>query len=187
MRKGKIYVVSGPSGVGKGTIVRKLIEDYDNIALSVSATTRSPRTGEVDKVHYFFITKDEFTEIINKDGFIEYAEYCGNYYGTPKAAVYEKLEQGIDVILEIEVQGGIQVMEKFPEACGIFILPPSMAVLEKRLRGRQSEDEETIQKRLKTAKEELSKVSMYDCFVVNGPIEKAVEDVAEIILKNRDQ
>ncbi len=186
MKKGKIYVVSGPSGVGKGTIVKKLIEDYDNIALSVSATTRSPRAGEVDKVHYFFMSKDEFTDIIDKDGFIEYAEYCGNYYGTPKAAVYEKLEQGFDVILEIEVQGGIQVMEKFPQACGIFILPPSMPVLEKRLRGRQSEDEETIQKRLQTAKEEMSKINRYHCFVVNGPIERAVADVAEIIEKNRD-
>lgn len=186
MSKGKIYVISGPSGVGKGTIVKAITDTRSDIRVSVSATTRKPREGEIDKVNYYFMTREEFENIAENDGFIEYAEYCGNCYGTPKKAVFDMLENGIDVILEIDVQGGIQVMEKFPEATGIFILPPSMKVLEKRLRGRQSEDEETVLRRLDAAKKELSQVCSYDCFVVNGPIEQAVADVIDIIEKNRD-
>lgn len=186
MSKGKIYVISGPSGVGKGTIVKALTAAYDDIKVSVSATTRSPREGEVNGESYYFLTKEEFAATAANDGFIEYAEYCGNCYGTPKKPVYNMLEKGIDVILEIEVQGGIQVMEKFPEAQGIFILPPSMKSLEKRLRGRQSENEDAIIRRLETARYELSQVSKYDYFVVNGPLDLAVADVANIILKNRD-
>ncbi len=186
MSKGKIYVISGPSGVGKGTIVKALISSHDDIKVSVSATTRSPREGEINGESYYFLTKEEFADTVAKDGFIEHAEYCGNSYGTPKKPVFDMLEKGIDVILEIEVQGGVQVMEKFPEAQGIFILPPSMKSLEKRLRGRQSETEEAILRRLETARYELSQVSKYDYFVVNGPLEQAVADVAEIIEKNRD-
>ena len=186
MSKGKIYVISGPSGVGKGTVVKALIASHDDIKVSVSATTRLPREGEINGESYYFITKDVFEDTIANDGFIEYAEYCGNCYGTPKKPVFDMLEAGMDVILEIEVQGGVQVMEKFPEAIGIFILPPSMISLEKRLRGRQSETEEAIVRRLETARYELSQVGKYDYFVVNGPLEQAVADVADIIEKNRD-
>ena len=186
MNKGKIYVISGPSGVGKGTIVKALTAAYDDIKVSVSATTRSPREGEINGQSYFFLSREEFEKTVENDGFIEYAEYCGNCYGTPKRPVFEMLDKGIDVILEIEVQGGVQVMEKFPEARGIFILPPSMKSLEKRLRGRQSETEEAILRRLETARYELSQISKYDYFVVNGPLDQAVSDVADIIIKNRD-
>lgn len=185
MSKGNIYVVSGPSGVGKGTVVKKAAEENEHIVLSVSATTRKPREGEINCVHYYFISPDEFSGMIEEDGFLEYASYCGNSYGTPKKAVFEKLEQGYDVILEIDIQGGIQILEKIPEAIGIFILPPSYKELEKRLRGRQSETDDVIRKRLNAAKEEISKSYLYDCFVVNDTVDHAVESIVNIIKTNR--
>lgn len=185
MSKGNIYVVSGPSGVGKGTVVREVVGQNDSIVLSVSATTRKPREGEIDKVHYFFLTKEEFQKIVDEDGFLEHAVYCDNCYGTPKQAVLDKVNEGYDVILEIEVQGGIQIMEKLPEAMGIFILPPSYKVLEKRLRGRNSETDDVVQKRLDTAREEIKQSYLYDYFVVNDELELAVEKVVKIIESNR--
>lgn len=185
MSKGNIYVVSGPSGVGKGTVVREVVEKNEKIVLSVSATTRQPREGEIDKVHYFFLTKDEFQKIIDEDGFLEHAVYCDNCYGTPKQAVLDKVEEGYDVILEIDIQGGIQILNKLPEAMGIFILPPSYKVLEKRLRGRQSETDEVVKKRLAAARDEIKQSYLYDYFVVNDELELAVEKVVKIIEQNR--
>ncbi len=186
MSKGNIYVISGPSGVGKGTVVREVVDSSDTIALSVSATTRKPREGEIDKVHYFFLSEEEFEKIADEDGFLEHAVYCGNHYGTPKQAVLDKVAEGYDVILEIEVQGGVQIMEKLPEAKGIFILPPSYKVLEKRLRGRKSEPDDVVKKRLETAREEIKQSYLYDYFVVNAELELAVEKVLEIIRNNRE-
>ena len=131
MSKGNLYVISGPSGVGKGTVVKKVVADNDGIILSVSATTRAPREGEIDKVHYFFMTKEEFMSTVADDGFLEYAVYCDNCYGTPKQAVLDKLNEGYDVILEIDIQGGLQILKKVSGAMGIFILPPSYDELEK--------------------------------------------------------
>lgn len=184
--KGNIYVVSGPSGVGKGTVVKQVVEQNEKIVLSVSATTRQPREGEIDKVHYFFLTREQFQKTADDDGFMEHAEYCGNCYGTPKAAVFEKIEQGYDVILEIDIQGGLQILKKFPQAYGIFLLPPSYKELEARLRGRQSETDEIVRKRLDIAKEELKQAYLYDYFVVNDTVEHAVQSVVDIINSNRE-
>lgn len=183
--KGNIYVVSGPSGVGKGTVVKQVVSSDEKIELSISATTRAPREGEVDKVHYFFLSRDEFDKMAEADGFMEYATYCGNSYGTPKAAVYDRIEKGYDVILEIDIQGGLQILEKFPEAYGIFVFPPSYKELEARLRGRQSETDEVVLKRLAAAREEIAKSYQYDYFVVNDTVEHAVQSVINIIDSNR--
>lgn len=184
--KGNIYVISGPSGVGKGTVVKQVVEQNEKIVLSVSATTRKPRNGEIDKIHYFFLTKEQFRSIADDDGFMEHAEYCGNFYGTPKSAVFEKIEQGYDVILEIDIQGGLQILEKFPQANGIFLLPPSYKELESRLRGRQSETDEVVRKRLEVAKDELKQAYLYDYFVVNDTVEHAVRSIVDIIESNRE-
>lgn len=184
--KGNIYVVSGPSGVGKGTVVKQVVEQNEKIVLSVSATTRQPREGEIDKVHYFFLTREQFQKTADDDGFMEHAEYCGNCYGTPKAAVFDKVEQGCDVILEIDIQGGLQILEKFPQAYGIFLLPPSYRELEARLRGRQSETDEIVRKRLDIAKGEIKQAYLYDYFVVNDTVEHAVQSVVDIINSNRE-
>lgn len=186
MSKGNIYIISGPSGVGKGTVVKDVVASSDKIVLSVSATTRKPREGEKDKVHYFFLSREEFDSTAENDGFMEYATYCGNSYGTPKAAVFEKTAQGYDVILEIDIQGGLQVLEKFPQAYGIFILPPSYKELELRLRGRNSETDDVIEKRLNTAREEIKQSYLYDYFVVNDTVEHAVKSVLDIIDSNRE-
>lgn len=186
MSKGNIYIISGPSGVGKGTVVKEVVESSDKIVLSVSATTRKPREGEIDKVHYFFLSREEFDDMVKNDGFMEYATYCDNSYGTPKAAVFEKIEQGFDVILEIDIQGGLQVLEKFPQAYGIFILPPSYKELESRLRGRNSETDDVVAKRLNTAREEIKQSYLYDYFVVNDTVEHTVKGVQNIIESNRE-
>ncbi len=185
MSKGNIYIVSGPSGVGKGTVVKKVVEQNEQIVLSVSATTREPRAGEVDKVHYFFMTKEDFGRIVDEDGFLEHAVYCGNCYGTPKKAVLDKVEEGFDVILEIDIQGGLQILDKLPEAMGIFVLPPSYKELEKRLRGRQSESDDVVAKRLDAAKAEIKQSYLYDYFVVNDTVEHAVKSIKNIIESNR--
>lgn len=177
--KGLLFIISGPSGAGKGTIVKELVKLQEN-EISVSATTREPREGEIDGVHYHFLTTDSFKQLINENGLLEYAQYCGNYYGTPIAQIEKWLSEGKNVILEIEVQGCHQVKIKRPDAITIFIAPPSIEVLEKRLIGRGTEDEETIKKRLNTAKGEIQKASEYDYVVVNGPIEECVEDVLAI-------
>ena len=155
MYKGKTFIISGPSGVGKSTVLKELFKDRDDLYFSVSATTRAPRPGEVDGVHYHFTDVDHFQRLISEDAFLEYAEYVGNFYGTPKKFVDEAMEQGKDVILDIEVQGALQVTSKRPEVVRIFIAPPSWKALEERLTGRGTDSAEKVQKRLVRAKVEL--------------------------------
>lgn len=182
-KKGILVLYTGSSGVGKGTIMSELLKRDENIRLSVSNTTRAPREGEIDGVHYNFVTKEQFEKLIDEDGYLEYAKYCENYYGTPKKPVEDMLSQGYNVFLEIEVQGGLQIMEKYPDVLSIFILPPSMDVLENRLRGRGTEKEEVIQKRLAEAKNEITFKDKYKYRVVNGELETAVEEILDILHK----
>ncbi len=180
MAKGKLIVISGPAGTGKGTVINGLME-RERYALSVSATTRKPRGFEQDGLNYFFKTVEEFEEMIKNGEFLEYAKFVGNYYGTPKKYVLEKLEEGKNVLLEIEVEGAMQIKKNYPEAALIFLLPPSEEELESRLRGRATDSEETILKRLARAKEELAQKDKYDYQVVNIEVEQAVEEIEEII------
>ena len=180
-KKGILTVVSGFSGTGQGTIMKELLKKYDNYALSVSATTRAPRPGETDGREYFFKTKEEFEKMIAQDELIEYASYVNNYYGTPKAYVEEQLEAGKDVILEIEIQGALKVKEKMPDTLLLFITPPSVEELRKRLVGRGTETMEVIESRLKRAGEEAEGMDRYDYLIVNDKLDICVEDVHEII------
>ena len=180
-KRGILVLYTGSSGVGKGTIMAELLKRDPSIRLSVSNTTRDPREGEIDGVHYNFVTKEQFEELIKDNGYLEYAEYCGNYYGTPKKQVEDLLDEGYNVFLEIEVQGGLQILEKYPDILSIFILPPSMEFLEKRLRNRGTEKEEVIIKRLNEAKNEISFKDRYRFNVVNGELEKAVDEVLDIL------
>lgn len=175
--KGKLLVVSGFSGAGKGTVLKKLLETYDNYNLSISATSRSPRTGEVDGREYFFKTVDEFEDMIKNGELLEYARYVGNYYGTPKSYVVSQLEAGNNCLLEIETVGALNVKKLFPEAKLVFICPPSAVELKNRLVGRGTEDEATINARLSKAALEADGVAEYDYIVVNNTVEKCVEDV----------
>ncbi len=181
-KRGGLYVISGPSGVGKGTLVSKLMELRDDVALSVSATTRSPRPGEVDGKNYFFLTKEKFKDLIDADGFIEWAEYAGNFYGTPLDFVEEQLSAGTNVILEIEVQGAFQVKEKLPDATLIFIEPPSMDELERRIIGRGTESEDVIESRMRTARVEMERKMEYDIAVMNDDVDSAVARLSECIV-----
>lgn len=180
MDKGLLIVVSGPSGAGKGTVMNKLIAGGD-YALSVSATTRSPREGEQDGINYFFKTAEEFEKMIADNEFLEYARFCGNYYGTPLSYVNQKLDEGKNVILEIEVKGAFQVKEKCPEAVLIFLAPPSMKELEERLVGRGTESPEVIAERLARAMEELDLIDDYDYVVINDDVDEAVADIRSIV------
>lgn len=180
MNKGMLIVVSGPSGCGKGTVLAEILKS-DRIFYSVSATTRSPRPGETDGMNYYFLTKDKFEKLIDEDGMLEYAQYCGNYYGTPKKPVEDMLEQGKHVILEIEVQGAMKIMEKRPEAVFVFILPPSLKELERRLKKRGTEAEDVVKKRLNEAAGEIRQAYKYNYAVINGELEKAVDDLKAII------
>ena len=180
-RKGIIIVVSGFSGAGKGTIMKALTAKYDQYALSVSATTRSPREGEVNGREYFFITNEEFEKLIEEDGLIEHAKYVNHYYGTPRKYVEDKLAQGIDVILEIEIQGALQIKKQYPNAVLLFVMPPSAEVLEKRLRGRGTETDDVIRQRLNRAVEESVGIENYDYIVINDKLEDSVENVHRII------
>ncbi|MBO4914927.1 MAG: guanylate kinase, partial [Oscillospiraceae bacterium] len=171
MAKGKTFIISGPSGVGKGTIVKALMETRDDLFLSVSATTREPRAGEQDGIHYHFIDVERFRALIEEDAFLEYAEYVGNFYGTPKRFVDEAMENGKDVILEIDVQGAMQVSAKRPDAVTIFVVPPSWKVLEQRLRDRGTDSEEKLQMRLVRAKVELQAAISYSYMVINDTVE----------------
>ena len=179
--KGILIVVSGFSGSGKGTIMKRLLEKYDNYALSVSATTRSPRPGEEDGREYFFRTVEEFEKMIAKDELIEYAKYVDNYYGTPRAYVEEQLQSGKDVILEIEIQGALKVKEKFPETLLLFVTPPSAKELKNRLVGRGTESMDVIEFRMNRAKEEAEGMDCYDYLIVNDELEVCVEEVHRII------
>ncbi len=180
MNKGLLFVVSGPSGCGKGTLLAEILKN-DNIFYSVSATTRAPRPGETNGVNYHFLTKERFEELISQNGMLEYAEYCGNYYGTPRKPVEDMLAEGKHVILEIEVQGAMKIMEKCPEAVFVFILPPSLKELCRRLHKRGTETEETIKKRLGEAEREIKQAYKYDYTLINGELSKAVDDMKAII------
>ena len=180
MEKGRLFVISGPSGAGKSTVT-KMVRTELNIPLAVSATTRKPRVGEIDKVDYYFLTQDEFEKRIGEDGFLEYANVHGNYYGTLKSEVEKKLDEGLNVILEIDVQGGEQIKDKFAEACLVFFKAPSKEELEKRLRGRQTDSEDVIQVRLRNALKEMEYEDKYDEVIVNNTIEQAAFDLKEII------
>lgn len=175
MGKGMLLVISGFSGVGKGTVIRHLLSVHEGYALSVSATTRSPRPGEVHGEHYYFMSEEEFGALVEKDGFLEYARYVEHSYGTPRSFVEEKLNEGQTVILEIELQGALQVKERFPEASLIFIAPPSAQALKERLIGRDSVDHPDVPKRLARAKEEAPSMEKYDYILVNDQVEDCAE------------
>jgi len=178
---GKLFIISGPSGAGKSTILNHVLQNIPEVYFSVSATTRKPRPGETHGEHYHFLSQEDFDLLAEEDGFLEYARYVGNSYGTPSAPIREKLEAGIDVLLDIEVQGAGQVKDKMPEAIAIFLSPPSLEVLETRLRARGTDTEEKIKHRLETAKAELEQVERYDYLVVNDTIEQAVKEVETIV------
>lgn len=186
-KKGLLVVYSGFSGVGKGTIMKEMLKREESFRLSVSATTRAPRPGEVDGREYYFITKEKFLKMIDNDEFLEYAQYADNYYGTPQKAVEDMLNEGYNVFLEIEVQGGVQIMEKCPDCLSIFIVPPSLEVLEQRLRGRGTETEEVIEKRMKTALVEQGYTSQYDFVVENDIVEKTVDDIINIVKTEKEK
>ena len=180
-RKGILVVVSGFSGSGKGTIMKELLSRYDNYALSISATTRSPREGEQDGREYFFKTREEFEEMIAADALIEHACYVENYYGTPRAYVEEQLALGKDVILEIEIQGALQIRKRFPDTLLLFISPPDARTLEKRLVGRGTESMDVIENRLSRAVEEADGIESYDYFIINDDLNTCVEQVHRLI------
>ena len=181
--KGKLFVISGPSGAGKGTICNEIIKNADpsELCLSVSVTTRAPRNGEQDGVHYYFISEDDFDKLREEDGLLEFAEVYGHHYGTPKQKVIDKLNEGTDVILEIEMQGALKVRKSYPNGVFIFILPPSMAELRKRITGRGTETQEVIDYRLSQALSEIAYIDKYDYAVVNEKLDEAVERVRAII------
>jgi guanylate kinase len=180
-KKGLLIIFSGPSGSGKGTIMKSLLASREDTVLSVSMTTRAPRPGEIDGYHYHFVTREEFQKTIEEDGFLEYAEYNGNFYGTPEAPIRRLLNEGKNVMLEIEVQGAEKVMDHRSDVVSIFITTPSYEELERRLRGRGTEPEEVIQKRMKTSQYELSRAFRYQYIVLNDEVEKAVDRITTII------
>lgn len=185
MSKGVLAVVSGFSGAGKGTVMKALLKEYDDYALSISVTTRSPRPGEEDGREYFFRTREEVEKMIAEDQLFEYAEYVGNYYGTPRFYVEDMLARGKNVILEIELQGAMQIKQKNPEAVLVFITPPSFEELKNRLIGRGTETEEVINSRLARAAEEAEEMDKYDYIVVNDQVEDCVHCLHQIILSER--
>ncbi len=190
VQRGSLMIISGFSGAGKGTVVNELMNIYpEDYRLSVSATTRGPRANELDGVHYYFKTKEAFEAMIKEDAFIEHACYVGNYYGTPKAFVEENLAKGVNVILEIEMQGAFQIKEKMPETLMIFLTPPSIAELEERLRSRGSESDEQIAGRMSRASEESQYITDYDYIVVNetGKLTECVEHIHQIVCDYKDK
>ena len=185
-RKGILIVVSGFSGAGKGTLMKQLVHVYDNYALSISMTTRSPRPGEVEGREYFFVSREKFEETIAQNGLVEYASYCDNYYGTPKEYVEKQLDKGKDVILEIEIQGALKVKERFPTALLLFVMPPSAGELKKRLVGRGTESVDVIDKRLKRAAEEAEGIVKYDYIVINDQLNECVSRMHALIQAAHD-
>ena len=181
--KGLLTVVSGFSGAGKGTLMKGLLSKYDNYALSVSMTTRAPRPGEVDGREYFFITKEQFEKNIADGKLIEHAQYVGNYYGTPKDYVFEQLDAGKDVLLEIEIQGALQIKERFPEALLLFVTTKDEQTLVNRLKGRGTEEEDVILKRLRRAAEESEGIEEYEYLIINDDLDACIEDMNDIIQK----
>ncbi|MCE5167936.1 guanylate kinase [Paenibacillus profundus] len=182
MNKGLLFVLSGPSGVGKGTVCKALLKKMPDLIYSVSATTRQPRIGETDGVNYFFKSREQFMQMIEEDQLLEYAEYVGNYYGTPRDFVERTLEEGRDIILEIEVQGALKVKEKFPDGIFIFLLPPSLDELKDRIRGRGTENDHVIDHRMNVAVEEIALMANYDYAVVNDEIDLACERIESIVI-----
>ena len=181
MRKGNLFVLSGPSGAGKGTLVKRVLQRIPDAWVSVSATTRQPRPGEVDGKDYFFLDQPRFDELVSQDGYLEWAHVHGNSYGTLRSRVQERMDEGAQVILEIDVQGAFQVKKAMPEAHLIFIEPPSLEELERRLRGRGTETEEVICKRMKTAEVELAQKMEYDVQVINDELERATDELVSYI------
>ena len=177
----KLIIITGPSGVGKGTVVKELLDRNKDIWLSISATTRNPRIGEKDGENYYFISDEKFKDMIDKKEFLEWAQFAGNYYGTPLSTVNEKIEKGFIVLLEIEVEGAKQIKEKFPESLSIFLLPPSKAELEKRIRNRGTEKEEAIDRRLSRANYEIASSDEFDFVLTNHDVDETVKGVFKII------
>ena len=184
--EGLLLILSGPSGAGKGTVVKRLLSEDPGVRFSVSATTRAPRPGEADGREYHFLSKKRFREMAEAGEMLEYAEYCGNCYGTPLGPILEWTSQGLDVLLDIEVQGGAQVKEYRPDAVGIFILPPSLKELERRLHERGTESEEKIRKRLEIARAEIPRAHCYDYIVLNDTVESAVEQIRTIMAAEKN-
>ena len=182
---GLLIVLSGPSGAGKGTICQELLKQMPNLRYSVSSTTRSPRPGEVDGVHYHFRPREEFEALLARDELLEWAEFCDNYYGTPRLAVEQAIQEGRDVILEIEIQGALQIKKRFPQGVFTFIVPPSLDVLSERIHKRGTETEEVIQKRLDKAIQELEYVSEYDYVVINDEVPAAVDKLKSILVAEK--
>ncbi len=183
--KGRLFILSGPSGCGKSTVLREVFQRRDRLYFSVSATTREPRPGERDGIDYYFLTREVFDQMVRDGELLEHAEYVRNCYGTPARPIMDKLEEGIDVVLDIDVQGARQVKAKLPEAVSVFISPPSLAELERRLRGRSTESEDKITQRLQTAAKELSAQSEYDFVIVNDQVDRAADELLSI-MANRE-
>lgn len=182
---GLLIVLSGPSGAGKGTICQELLRQMPNLRYSVSSTTRCPRPGEVEGINYYFRPRQEFEAMLAREELLEWAEFCDNYYGTPRFAVEQAIQEGLDVILEIEIQGALQIKKRFPQGVFTFIVPPSLDVLSERIHKRGTETEEVIQKRLATAIQELGYVSEYDYVVINDEVPVAVEKLKSILVAEK--
>ncbi|MGB7442785.1 MAG: guanylate kinase [Coleofasciculaceae cyanobacterium] len=181
MQTGRLIILTGPSGVGKGTLLRLLLKKHPELCLSISATTRQPRPGEIDGQDYYFVSRQKFEQMVTNNELLEWAEYAGNYYGTPRPPVEQLLQQGKSVILEIEVVGANKVKKSFPQVERIFILPPSLTELEQRMRGRAKDSDEAIAKRLSIAKSELEQSDQFDWQIVNEDKQKALEEIEEAI------
>jgi len=181
LQKGLLVVVSGPSGTGKGTVCQKLLSQRNNVRYSVSATTRKPREGEIEGKNYFFVSESKFLDMLDNDALIEWDKYCDNYYGTPKEYVESCLEEGLDIILEITVEGALEIKQKYPECVLIFILPPSFEELRRRIESRATECCDVIEKRLEQASDELKHVSKYDYLILNDSVDNAVLNIEKVL------